>query len=253
MTRRLDETVSGKRPHVLLIEDEPLIAEMIGSELKQRRYEVSIVETFADGQREALLDRYGVVVLDRMLHGVDGLPIVEMMRRREIWTPVLILSGLTSVDDRIRGLRAGGDDYLVKPFAMGEFLARVDVLMRRGSDLRTTRLRAGPLEIDLIEHSAHWKGRPIDLLPREFKILEYFMRRPGQAITREALLKDVWHMDSWRQTNVVDVHLSNLRRKLDVAGELPLIVNVRGTGFVFQADDETAEPSRHRVKYSAQR
>jgi two-component system OmpR family response regulator len=245
--------VLGKRSHVLLIEDEPLIAEMIGNELKQGRYEVSIVETFDEGRREALLDRFGIVVLDRMLRGVDGLPIVELMRQKEIWTPVLILSGLTSVDDRIRGLRAGGDDYLIKPFAMGELIARIDVLVRRGSDSRTTRLRAGPLEIDLIEHTARRNGRPIDLVPREYKILEYFMRRPDQAITREVLLRDIWHLETWRQTNVVDVTLSNLRRKLDAEGEPPLIVSVRGAGFVFQAGDETAASSRKRTKYSAQR
>jgi len=252
MIRKLDEAVSSKRAQVLLVEDEPLIAEAIGYELKQR-YEVSIAETFDDGQREALLDHYAIIVLDRMLHGVDGLAIVEMMRQRGVWTPVLILSGLTSVDDRIRGLRAGGDDYLVKPFVMGELIARIDVLARRGSNARTTRLRAGPLEIDLIDHTARQNGRPIDLLPREFKILEYFMRRPNQAITRESLLRDIWNMDSWRQTNVVDVHLSNLRRKLDVAGEPPLIVNVRGTGFVLQADDEMRSPSRQKAKFSAQR
>jgi two-component system, OmpR family, response regulator len=251
MIRMLDEAESSKR--VLIVEDEPLIADEIGYELKRRGYEISLAENFEDGLREALLDGAAVVVLDRMLHGVDGLAIIETMREKGIATPVLILSGLSSIDERIRGLRAGGDDYLVKPFAMGELIARIDVLARRGSNARTTRLRAGPLEIDLVDHTVRRSGRLIDLLPREFKILEYFMRRPNQAISRESLLRDVWNLDAWRHTNVVDVHLSNLRRKIDVAGEPPLIVNVRGTGFVLQADREPTAPSRPKARYSAQR
>jgi two-component system, OmpR family, response regulator len=123
-------------------------------------------------------------------------------------------------------------------------LARIEVLLRRGGDARSTRLRAGPLELDLVEHTVRRSGRLIDLLPREFKILEYFMRRPNQAIAREALLKDIWNHDTWRQTNVVDVHLSNLRRKIHVDGEPPLIANVRGTGFVLQTDAAHAPPDR---------
>jgi two-component system OmpR family response regulator len=253
MVRKLDETLSSKRSRVLLIEDEPLISDEICYELKRRGYESSLAENFEDGRRAALLDEAGLVVLDRMLHDIDGLAIVETMREKGITTPVLILSGLTSIDERIKGLRSGGDDYLIKPFAMGELMARIDVLVRRGAEARTTRLRAGPLEIDLVDHTVRRKGRLIDLLPREFKILEYFMRRPNQPIAREALLKDVWNLDTWRHTNVVDVHLSNLRRKIDVAGEPPLIVNVRGAGFVLQADNDEPAPSRRADRYLARR
>lgn len=136
---------------------------------------------------------------------------------------------------------------------MGELMARIDILIRRSVEARTTRLRAGPLKIDLVDHTVRRKGRLVDLLPREFKILEYFIRRPNQAITREALLRDVWNLDTWRHTNVVDVHLSNLRRKIDVAGEPPLIVNVRGEGFILQAEDETPASPRRNDRYSAQR
>jgi two-component system OmpR family response regulator len=253
MSRRLDGAISSERGRVLLVEDEPLISDEIRYELKRRGFEVVLAENFDDGLREALLDEPVIVILDRMLNDVDGLAIVETMRERGIATPVLILSGLTSIDERIRGLRAGGDDYLVKPFAMGELVARIDVLVRRGAVSRTTRLRAGPLEIDLVDHLARRNGRRVELLPREFKILEYFMRRPNQAITRETLLKDVWKLDEWRHTNVVDVHLSNLRRKIDVVGEPPLIVNVRGAGFILHVDEEAPAPTRQPDRYSARR
>jgi two-component system OmpR family response regulator len=244
MVRRVDDAVSGEGFRVLLVEDEPLIAEQVCEALKHHGYAVSLAESLEDGQRAALLGDVEIVILDRMLNGLDGLAMIEAMRNSGIATPVMILSGLTSIDERIRGLRAGGDDYLVKPFAMGELLARIEVLLRRGGDTRSTRLRAGPLELDLVEHTVLRSGRQIELLPREFKILEYFMRRPNQAIAREALLKDIWNHDSWRQTNVVDVHLSNLRRKIHVDGEPPLIANVRGTGFVLRTEREDLARSR---------
>jgi two-component system OmpR family response regulator len=171
-----------------------------------------------------------------MLHGEDGLSIVAALRDDGIKTPVLVISALAAIDERIRGLKAGGDDYLVKPFAMGELAARVEALLRRLEDVRTTRLRVGSLEMDLVERRVSRSGRSIDLLPREFKLLEYFVRRPDQVVTRAMLLEDVWHYNFLPQTNVVDVHISNLRRKIDAKGEAPLITNIRGVGFMLHAD-----------------
>jgi two-component system OmpR family response regulator len=242
MNRKLDVEMSSERLRVLLVEDESLIADELCEELERHGYAVSVADNLDDGRRAALVEDAAVVILDRMLNDLDGLAIVEAMRKSGITTPVMILSGLTSVDERIRGLRAGGDDYLIKPFAMAELIARLEVLLRRNIETRATVLRAGPLELDLVEHTVKRSGRLIELLPREFTILEYFMRRPNQTITREALLVDIWNHDTWRQTNVVDVHLSNLRRKLHAEGQPPLIANVRKAGFILLADQD-AEPS----------
>jgi two-component system OmpR family response regulator len=172
-----------------------------------------------------------------MLHGEDSLTIIETLREEGNSTPVLVISALSSVDDRIRGLKAGGDDYLVKPFELRELTARVEALSRRAGDARATRLRVGPLEMDLVERTVRRGDRPVDLLPREFKLLEYFMRRPNQVITRAMFLEDVWNFKFLPQTNVVDVHISNLRRKIDQGGEPRLIVNVRAAGFKLHVDD----------------
>jgi two-component system, OmpR family, response regulator len=253
MNRRLDDAMSSKQFRVLLVEDEPLIAQEISDELERQGYTVSVAANLEDGLRAALIGDAALVILDRMLNGLDGLKIIEAMREKGSATPIMILSGLASIDERIRGLRTGGDDYLVKPFAMGELVARVEVLLRRGQDARVTRLSFGPLELDIVEHSVKLRGEPIELLPREFKLLEYFMRHPNEALSREILLKDVWHHDSWRQTNVVDVHLSNLRRKINVEGEPPLISNVRGAGFILQMEQEEATLTRRRAARSGPR
>jgi two-component system OmpR family response regulator len=225
-----------KRPQVLLIEDDTVLAEEIRAELQRLGYPVHLADTVADGLPVAQAGVAGVMVLDRMLHGVDGLSIVETLREVGVKTPVLVISALSSVDERIRGLKAGGDDYLVKPFAMAELAARVDALARRLDDVRTTKLRAAGLEMDLIEQTVRRGEEPIDLLPREFKLLEYFLRRPGQIVTRAMLLERVWNYRFTPETNVVDVHIGNLRRKIDVAGEPSLIKNIRGAGFMFNAD-----------------
>jgi two-component system OmpR family response regulator len=253
MNRRLDDTLSSKQLRVLLVEDEPLIADEISEELERQGYAVSVAGNLDDGLHAAVRGDVSLVILDRMLNGLDGLTVIAVMRERGIVTPVMILSGLASIDEKISGLRAGGDDYLVKPFAMGELIARVEVLLRRGRDTRVTRLSFGPLELDLVDHVVRLRGKPLNLLPREFKVLEYFMRHPNEAISREALLKDVWRHDSWRQTNVVDVHLSNLRRKINAEGEPPLISNVRGTGFILQIEHEDAPPSRRAAGRSSPR
>jgi two-component system OmpR family response regulator len=221
---------------VLLIEDELALAEEISAELSRLNYSVRHVDTVIEGLHSARAGDAAIMVVDRMLHGEDGLAMVETLREEGVKTPVLVISALSSVDERIRGLKAGGDDYLVKPFAMAELAARIDALLRRLDDVRTTRLRAGDLEMDLIEHTVRRGGTPIDLLPREFKLLEYFMRRPGQIVTRAMLLEGVWQYRFIPETNVVDVHIGNLRRKIDTANTPSLITNIRGAGFMLNAD-----------------
>jgi two-component system OmpR family response regulator len=219
---------------VLVVEDEPGLAEEIQHELAANGYSVELATTAEDGLKAARNSNAGVLVVDRMLNGDDGLSIITALREEGSAVPALIISGLSSVDDRIAGLKAGGDDYLIKPFEIRELSARVEALLRRGGDPRATKLLAGPLAMDLVDRRVHCDGRPIDLLPREFRLLEYFMRRPNQVVTRAMLLEDVWNYKFVPQTNVVDVHIGNLRRKLDGGDDRKLIVNVRAAGFRLQ-------------------
>ena len=221
---------------VLVVEDDPDIAEEIRLELEANGHPVKLAATAADGLAAARSGWASVFVFDRMLQGDDGLSAVEALRSEGVATPVLVISALSSVDDRINGLRAGGDDYLVKPFDVRELTARVEALLRRRGDSRATWLRAGDIEMDLVERKVRCVGRSVDLLPREFKLLEYFMRRPGQIVTRSMLLEDVWNFKFVAQTNVVDVQIGNLRRKLDPTGDRKFIVNVRAVGFRLNAD-----------------
>jgi len=222
-------------PLILVVEDERDLAEEIRLELQASGHPVQLSETVDDGLRIA---RSGaaVLVIDRMLNGEDGLAIIETLRAEGNATPALVISALSSVDERINGLKAGGDDYLIKPFDIRELTARVEALMRRGGDARQTRLQVGPLEMDLVDRTVHCDGKLVDLLPREFALLEYFMRRPGQIVTRAMLLEDVWNFKFMAQTNVVDVQIGNLRRKLDPTGVRRFIVNIRAVGFKLNAD-----------------
>ena len=222
----------------MVVEDDGDMANEIVTDLEARGYLVSHAATGTAGLGAVRADRsINLLIADRMLPLLDGLSMIEQLREEGVRVPVLVLSALSSVDDRVRGLKAGGDDYLTKPFAMDELAARVEALLRRPADTRTTVLRVGALEMDLIDRTVHRAGRPIELLPREFKLLEYMMRRPGQTITRAMLLEDVWHYRFVPQTNVVDVHMGKLRHKLDGAGEAPMIESVRGNGFVLRAQD----------------
>jgi two-component system OmpR family response regulator len=219
------------RAPVLLVEDERELATEISAELRAGGYAVTHAQTLDDGLSAARTGEAAVLVVDRMLHGEDGLALVEALRAEGNPVPVLVISALSTVDDRIRGLKAGGDDYLVKPFALAELSARVEALLRRGARSRATQLKVGALELDLVEREARRDGERIDLQPREFKLLEYFMRRPGQVITRAMLLEDVWSYKFVPQTNLIDVHIGNLRRKLDPGDGRRFIVNVRAAGF----------------------
>jgi two-component system OmpR family response regulator len=219
--------------HVLLIEDDPRVADHVGKGLCEAGH---IVESAADG-REGLLraaaESFDVIVLDRMLPQVDGLKILQTIRATGDTTPVLILSALGDVDERIRGLRAGGDDYLPKPFALSELVARVEALGRRGPAIaEATELRSGDLAIDLLGHTVTRAGRRIDLTQREFRILEYLVRNAGRVVTRSMLLEHVWDYNFDPQTNIIDQHVSRLRQKLDRGFDTPLIETVRGTGYV---------------------
>jgi two-component system OmpR family response regulator len=172
-----------------------------------------------------------------MLPGMDGLAIIAALRAADIHTPVLILSALGAVDDRVKGLRAGGDDYLVKPFAFAELLARIEALLRRGAGGQaTTRLRVGDLEMDLLARTVRRGEQEIDLLPREFRLLEFLMRHAGQVVTRTMLLENVWDYHFDPQTNVIDVHVSRLRQKIDKGFERPLLHTVRGAGYRLNAE-----------------
>jgi two-component system OmpR family response regulator len=224
-------------PPILVVEDERDLAAEIRDELRASGHRVLLSETAEEGLRAARSGGASVLVVDRMLHGEDGLSIVEKLRNEGNKAPVLVISALSSVDERINSLKAGGDDYLVKPFEIRELAARVEALLRRGGDPRMTRLRTGALEMDLVERTVKCDGRLVELLPREFKLLEYFMRRPDQIVTRAMLLEDVWNMKFLAQTNVVDVQIGTLRRKLDPTEGGRFIVNVRAVGFKLNADN----------------
>ena len=231
-----EEPKSGGGSLVLLVEDDFLIAEEIRLELEAGGHAVHIAATLAEGLQAARSRNVSVLVIDRLLHGEDALWLVEALRREGKSTPVLVISGLTSVDERIAGLKAGADDYLVKPFDIRELTARVEALLRRGGDTEVIRLKAGDLEMDLLERRVTREGKLVSLLPMEFKLLEYFMRRPGQTVTRATLLEDVWNPQSPTYSNIVDVQIGNLRRKLDPTDNRRFIVSVRSVGFKLNSD-----------------
>ena len=220
---------------ILLVEDDAEIALEIALELRERGHEVSWCDTGERALEQARAAPFALLVMDRMLPGMDGLSVIERLRGEAVQVPVLVLSALAAVDERVRGLKAGGDDYLTKPFALEELAARVDALLRRPAESRETVLRSAGFELDLIDRVARRDGAAIELLPREFRLLEYLMRRPGQVVTRAMLLEDVWHYRFVPQTNLIDVHLGRLRRKIDVAEEPSMIESVKGAGFRFRA------------------
>lgn len=222
---------------VVLIEDDEDTAQDICAELKDSGYVVDWAADGIEGLERARAADADVLIVDRMLPGMDGLAVIDTLRREKIRTPVLVLSALGAVNDRVKGLRAGGDDYLTKPFAVLELVARIEALLRRPADTSAKTLRVGPLEIDLIERSANRAGREIELLPREYKLLEYMMRHSEQLLTRAMLFEEVWKYKFVPDSNLVDVHMGRLRRKVDAAGEAPMISNIRGEGFVLRAPD----------------
>ncbi|PVX28382.1 response regulator transcription factor [Sphingomonas pokkalii] len=218
---------------ILLLEDDPGTADEIQLELAAAGYAVVHRTTLAAAAEVTRAGGIDLLIVDRQLPDGEGLELIAALRAEGFRTPALVLSALGSLDDRVRGLRAGGDDYLPKPFALVELLARVEALLRRPDERRDTRLIVGPLDLDLLEGKASRAGRPLDLLPRELKLLDYLVRRPGRIVTRSMLLQDVWGYTFEPNSNVVDVHMGRLRRKVDGEGEPQLIRNVRGQGYVF--------------------
>lgn len=223
---------------ILLVEDNPQVAQFIRKGLGEAGHTIDHADNGRDGLFLATSEQYDAIIMDRMLPGgVDGLGIVDALRRTGNATPILILSALADVDERIRGLRAGGDDYLTKPFAYGELEARLQALVRRGRTVPTqTMLEVGDLSLDLLKRQAMRGGKVIALKPREYKLLEYLMRHAGQVVTRTMLLENVWEYHFDPQTNVIDVHISNLRQKIDAGTEKPLLKTVRGAGYMMAAE-----------------
>ena len=218
--------------HILLIEDDPRVATFVAKSLREEGHIVDPCADGAAGLARAQDERYDAIVLDRMLPGMDGLAVLEALRGMGDATPVLILSALGDTEERVRGLRAGSDDYLAKPFAVAELVARVEALGRRQSSGEATmRIRAGELEIDLAARLVKLRGTRIDLTDREFRILEYLARNEGRVVTRSMLLEHVWDYSFDPQTNIIDQHVSRLRQKLDRAGAGSLIETVRGAGY----------------------
>ena len=223
---------------VLLVEDNERVAQFVRKGLMERGHVVDCADNGPDGLFLAASGAYDVIILDRLLPGgVEGLAIIHALRTSKNKTPILILSALAEVDDRIQGLRAGGDDYLTKPFAFGELSARLDALVRRsqGSD-SSAELSVGDLRMDMLTHDVTRGGRRIELKPREFKLLEFLMRHSGQVVTRTMLLENVWDYQFDPKTNVIDTHISNLRRKIDAGFERPLLQTVRGFGYRLSGD-----------------
>ena len=220
---------------VLVIEDDPTVTDYVVTGLQKAGH---VVGHAADGERGLLLastESYDVMVIDRMLPEMDGLAIVEKIRGASNTTPVLILSALGEVVDRVHGLKSGGDDYLTKPFAFPELMARIEALVRRSSSTEAkTRLEVDGLEMDLLKREVWREGERIELKPREFQLLEYLMRNANQIVTRTMLLEAVWDYHFDPQTNVIDVHISKLRQKVDRKFDKPLIQTVRGVGYVLR-------------------
>ncbi|EPR36321.1 two component transcriptional regulator, winged helix family [Desulfovibrio sp. X2] len=228
---------------VLVVEDEPKVAQAIRSGLLDEGYEAVVAQTGEEGFFQANNTAFDVIVLDIMLPGRDGFEILETLRRRGLNTPVIILTARDGVEDRVRGLDSGADDYLVKPFAIAELSARIRALLRRGRPEDVLRLKVADLEMDLVSRSVARGGKPIALTAREFELLEYLMRHAGRTVPRTLLASEVWKVTR-RATpldNVIDVHIARLRKKVDHGRRQKLIHTVRGVGFILRDDDAQAE------------
>jgi two-component system OmpR family response regulator len=223
---------------ILVVEDDKDVAAFIVKGLREAGHVVEHSDNGRDGLFLAASEKFDAIVLDRMLPGgIDGLRLVETLRAQNDKTPVLFLSALAQVDERVKGLKAGGDDYLTKPFAFAELLARVEVLARRSKgEGPTTKLIVGDLEMDLLSRGVKRDGQKIDLQPREFRLLEFLMRHAGQVVTRTMLLEGVWDYHFDPQTNVIDVHVSRLRQKVDKPYPTPMIHTVRNAGYMLRAE-----------------
>ena len=222
---------------ILIVEDNQRVAQFLKKGLGEAGYTVDHADNGRDGMFLAVSEPYDAIVMDRMLPGgVDGIALITTLRRDGCTTPILILSAMGEVDDRIHGLKSGGDDYLVKPFAMGELQARLDALLRRTQNQQTDNtLSVADLHLDLLSHKVSRAGKPVALQPREFKLLEYLMRHAEQIVTRTMLLENVWDYHFDPQTNVIDVHISKLRQKIDAEADVALLKTIRNAGYMLTA------------------
>ena len=226
---------------VLVIEDDEVVCEFVSSSFEQEGHVVDVASNGKDGLFLAMSESYDVLVVDRMLPGIDGLKVIRTIRASDIDTPILILSALADVAERVAGLEAGADDYLVKPFAFSELRARANVLSRRRSNScreQESELGVGDLRLNLLTRKAQRGETGIELKPREFRLLEYLMRHAGQVVTRTMLLEHVWDYYFDPRTNVIDVHVSRIRQKIDKGFDKPLIHTVRGAGYVIREPDQ---------------
>lgn len=222
-----------------MIEDEPKVAKAIQEGLKSEKYQVTVAETGEDGYFLATTQAFDLILLDLMLPGRSGLEILTALRKQKCQTPVLILTARDAVDDRVEGLDTGADDYLVKPFAFPELLARIRALTRRGRPEQALRLRLADLELDCVTRKVTRSGQEIDLTGKEFNLLEYLLRHQGHVVSREMLARDVWKVTS-RATpldNVIDVHITRLRQKVDAPFKKKLLKTIRGVGFVLKEEE----------------
>lgn len=223
---------------ILVIEDDLETAAAIRQGLEESGYEIEHAADGQEGLDRALGGGFDALIVDRMLPSLDGLSVIQGLRARDLKTPVLILSALGAVDDRVRGLRAGGDDYLTKPYDLSELLARLEAQMRRNNSGGVeTKLRVADLHMDLLSRTVTRNGQDLDLQPREFLLLEYLMRNAGNVVTRTMLLEHVWDYHFDPQTNVIDVHISRLRQKIDKSFAKPLLHTIRGSGYCLRAPD----------------
>jgi two-component system OmpR family response regulator len=228
---------------LLLIEDDLEAAKVLQKGLKESGYEVALASDGRDGLKQAQEHTFDLLITDRMLPHLDGLALVRALREQGVRTPVLVLSALGTVDDRVLGLKAGGDDYLTKPFAFSELLARIEALLRRSAaekNVPQTRIRVADLEMDLLSRAVTRATKEIQLTAREFKLLEFLMRHADQVVTRTMLLEGVWDLQFDPQTNLIDVHMSRLRQAVDRGFARPLIHTVRGAGYVIRDEDQSA-------------
>lgn len=222
---------------ILVIEDDPEVLSFVVKGLTEQGHTVDQATDGASGLLLATTESFDVMIVDRMLPELDGLTLIKSVRGADIDTPMLILSALGEVDNRVEGLKAGGDDYLTKPFAFSELMARIEALARRSTTLHEpeTVLKVADLELNLLARTATRGGTDIDLQPREFRLLEFLMRHTGQVVTRTMLLEKVWDYNFDPQTNVIDVHVSRLRSKIDKGFDVPLIQTIRGAGYMIDA------------------
>ena len=228
--------MTGDHRHILVVEDDPETAEQIVEPLTTSGYQVDLAVSGNEALSRGFASDYAVITIDRMLPEIDGIAVMRQLRDKGIAAPILIISALGEVDDRVRGLRAGGDDYLVKPFSFVELLARVEALARRSETVvKEIVLRVGDLAIDLLSRTASRRGKDIFLLPREFQLLEYLVRNEGRIVSRAMLLQHVWDLHFDPTTNIIDVYVGRVRRKVDGQQAYPLIHTVRGIGYCLRA------------------